>query len=87
MSAWLALPRPPTTYPIQDDYGGSWRQGVDRAMASDSGVDRDDEWRPGDHFGQVITSGRGGIIAGRRGKQCKSRRAEAPQRFLRLWPG
>ena len=39
VSAWQALPREPVTYPITDDDGQSWREGVDRALSDDSGTD------------------------------------------------
>ena len=39
-SAWHALPREPTVYPVND--GHSWREGVDRALADDSGTDASD---------------------------------------------
>jgi hypothetical protein len=40
-TAWAALPRPVTTYPVSN--GGSWTAGVDRAMSSDGGTDADDD--------------------------------------------
>ena len=43
MSAWQARPRESTTYPVSDDDGHSWREGVERAI-SDSGVDAADDW-------------------------------------------
>lgn len=42
MTAWAALPVPETVYPISD--GHSWHDGVDRAMADDSGTDAADDW-------------------------------------------
>jgi hypothetical protein len=42
VAGWRPPPRDdsPVTYPISD--GNSWREGVDRAMSDDSGVDGDD---------------------------------------------
>jgi hypothetical protein len=41
-TAWAALPREPTTYPVSDNASHSWREGVDHALSYDA--DSDDNW-------------------------------------------
>lgn len=43
-TAWAAISRQPDTGRVYSDGGQSWRAGVDRAMAGDSGTDADNEW-------------------------------------------
>jgi hypothetical protein len=43
-TAWAAISRQPDTGRVYSDGGQSWRAGVDRAMADDSGTDGDNEW-------------------------------------------